>query len=120
MKYVLLIYDDEKAWAGLSPEQQEQLGSEQFKRYGEYSQWLEEKGLFKAGDALHGTEQATTVRVRDGKTVTTDGPFAETKEQLGGYYVIEAENLDQAIDAAARCPGAETGSMEVRPIMDIM
>jgi hypothetical protein len=120
MKYVLLIYGDEKGWADLPPEEQEQLGSEEFKRYGQYSQWLEEKGLYKAGDALHGTEQATTVRVRDGRTVTTDGPFAETKEQLGGYYVIEAENLDQAIDAAARCPGAETGSMEIRPIMDIM
>jgi hypothetical protein len=120
MQYVLLIYGDEKAWAGLSPEQQEQLGSEQFKKYGEYSQWLEDTGLFKAGDALQSTDQATTVRIRDGKTATTDGPFAETKEQLGGYYVIEAENLDEAIEAAARCPGAETGSMEVRPIMDIM
>ncbi|MBA3689832.1 MAG: YciI family protein [Actinobacteria bacterium] len=119
MRYVLLIYGDEKAWAGLSPEQQEQLGSEQFKKYSEYSQWLEAKGLFKAGDPLQSTDQATTVRIRDGKTATTDGPFAETKEQLGGYYVIEAENLDLAIEAAARCPGAETGSMEVRPIMDM-
>ncbi|MEO8292088.1 MAG: YciI family protein [Actinomycetota bacterium] len=117
MRYMLLIYGDEKAWAALPPEQQEQLGSEQFKRYDEYSQWLRDKGLYLAGDPLHGTPQATTVRVREGATATTDGPFAETKEQLGGYYLIEAENLDQAIEAAARCPGAENGSMEVRPVM---
>ncbi len=79
MRYMLLIYGDEKAFASLPPEQQEQLGSEQFKRYSEYSQWLKEKGLFIAGDPLHSTHEATTVRVRDGRTATTDGPFAETK-----------------------------------------
>ena len=120
MKYVLLIYADERAWADLPADQQEQLGAEQFKRYAEYSAWLEEQGLFRAGDALHATDQATTVRVREVKTADTDGPFAETKEQLGGYYIIEADNLDRAIEAAARCPGAESGSMEVRPILDIM
>ena len=119
MRYALLIYSDENAWASMPPEQQEQLGAEQFKRYGEYSQWLTDQGLFLAGDPLHATDQATTVRVRGGRTSATDGPFAETKEQLGGYYIIEAENLDRAIDAAARCPGAETGSMEVRPILDM-
>jgi hypothetical protein len=117
MKYMLMIYADERAWASLPADEQEQLGAEQFKRYDEYTAWLEEQGLFLAGDPLHGTDQATTVRMRDGKTSTTDGPFAETKEQLGGYYLIEAENLDRAIEAAARCPGAASGSIEVRPIL---
>jgi hypothetical protein len=115
MKYVLLIYADEKAWAAIPPEQQ---GLE-YQKYVEYSRWLEEQGLLVGGDALEGTDHATTVRVRDGKTSTTDGPFAETKEQLGGYYLIEADDLDAAIDAAARCPGALYGSMEVRPLLDM-
>ncbi len=115
MKYLLMIYADEKVWASIPPEQQ---GLE-YKKYLEYSQWLEEQGLLLGGEPLEGTDHATTVRVRDGKTSTTDGPFAETKEQLGGYYLIEAENLDRAIEAAARCPGAEYGSMEVRPLLDM-
>ena len=85
----------------------EQQGKE-FAKYNEYSQWLRDQGLYVGGDALAGTDQATTVQARDGKTTTTDGPFAETKEQLGGYYVIEAENLDRAIEAAARCPEPRT------------
>jgi hypothetical protein len=116
---MLLIYGDEAAWADIPPEQQEQLGAEQMKTYLEYSQWLTDKGWFVAGDALRGTDQATTVQRRDGKTATTDGPFAETKEQLGGYYVVECEDLDQAIEAAAGCPGAETGTMEVRPLLEM-
>jgi hypothetical protein len=120
MKYMLLIYSDETAWADIPPEQQEQLGGEQLKKYMEYSQWLTDKGWFAGGDQLQGSDHATTVRTRDGKATMTDGPFAETKEQLGGYYVLECENLDQALEAAARCPGAETGSMEVRPLMDVM
>jgi hypothetical protein len=115
MKYLLGIYSDEKTWETFPPEQQGQ----EYAKYNDYSQWLRDQGLYVAGDALAGTDQATTVRVRDGKTATTDGPFAETKEQLGGYYVIEADNLDRAIEAAARCPGALYGSMEVRPIMDM-
>ena len=70
----------------------------------------------RAGDQLADTDQATTVRIRDGKTVTTDGPFAETKEALGGYYIVDCENLDQAIEAAGKCPSANGGSVEVRPI----
>ena len=120
MKYLLLIYGDEAAWADIPPERQEQLGAEQYKKYMEYSQWLTDKGWMVGGDQLQGTDHATTVRARDGKTTMTDGPFAETKEQLGGYYVVECENLDQALEAAARCPGAETGSMEVRPLMETM
>jgi hypothetical protein len=72
----------------------------------------------RGGDALQATAAATSVRVRDGKTVTTDGPFAETKEQLGGYYMIDCDNLDQAIDAASRIPAARGGTIEVRPIME--
>ena len=74
-------------------------------------------GHFKAGDGLQPTSTATTVRVREGKTLTTDGPFAETREQLGGYYLVEAKDLDAALGIAARIPGAKSGSIEVRPVM---
>jgi hypothetical protein len=120
MKYMLLIYGDEAAWADIPPEQQEQMGAEQYEKYMEYSKWLTDKGWFAGGDQLQGSDHATTVRTREGKTAMTDGPFAETKEQLGGYYLLECENLDQALEAAARCPGAATGSMEVRPLMETM
>jgi hypothetical protein len=115
MRYLLGIYSDEKTWETFPPEQQGQ----EYAKYNDYSQWLRDQDLYVAGDALAATDQATTVRVRDGKTTSTDGPFAETKEQLGGYYIIEADNLDRAIEAAARCPGALYGSMEVRPIVDM-
>jgi hypothetical protein len=114
MRYMLLIYGDERAWANASPEDQK-AG---FDAYDAYTKWLAEKGWMQGGDPLTSTDQATTVRVQGTETVTTDGPFAETKEQLGGYYILECENLDQAIEAAVRCPGARNGSMEVRPIMD--
>jgi hypothetical protein len=84
--------------------------------YGEFAQWVEGKGWMRGGSRLHPTSEATTVRVREGKTLSTDGPFAETKEQLGGYFLIECDDLDQAIDAASRIPGAARGSVEVRPI----
>jgi hypothetical protein len=74
--------------------------------------------MYQAGEALHPTSAATTVQVRDGRTITTDGPYAETKEALGGFYLIEARDLDEAIDAAARIPGARHGSIEVRPIFE--
>ena len=85
--------------------------------YEAFTRSIVQSGHFKAGDALQPTATATTVRVRDGKTVATDGPFAETREQLGGYYLIEAKDLDTAIGIAARIPGARTGSIEVRPVM---
>jgi hypothetical protein len=115
MKYMLLIYGDEARW-GTSTAEEREAG---FQLYTDYSKWLVDQGWFSAGDALQSTDQATTVRVKDGKTLTTDGPFAETKEQLGGYYIVECDNLDQAIEAAAKCPGAQHGSMEVRPLMDM-
>ena len=88
-----------------------------FQEYGAFTQGIVKSGHFKAGDPLQPTSTATTVRVREGKTLTVDGPFAETKEQLGGYYLIEAENLDQAVAIAARIPSARFGSIEVRPVM---
>jgi hypothetical protein len=112
MQYMLLIYGDETGWERMTPEQQ----AEGMKGWVDYTQWLRDSGTYVAGDALVPTTAATSVRVQDGKTLTTDGPFAETKEQLGGYYLIDAANLDDAIAAAARCPGAQYGTIEVRPI----
>ena len=116
MEYALLIYGDERAAEdyakNATPEEQE-AGMQDWWKYGA---WLDEKGVRRAGEALHDTTQATTVRVKDGQTVTTDGPFAETKEQLGGFYIVDVANLDEAIEAAAKCPGAFMGSIEVRPI----
>jgi hypothetical protein len=118
VQYILLIYGDENAWEAVPPEERAKSMQEWF----DYTQWLRDKGWYVAGDALHPTTRATTVRVRDGETLTTDGPFAETKEQLGGYYVVQTDNLDEAIEAAARCPGSRGGdmggSMEIRPIVD--
>jgi hypothetical protein len=113
MQYALLIYGDERAIANASPEDAQQVMDE----YWKYEAWLGEKGNKRGGEALHDTSHATTVRVREGETLTTDGPFAETKEQLGGFYLLECANLDEALDAAAKCPGASQGSVEVRPVM---
>jgi hypothetical protein len=113
MQYLLLIYTAEPTQAV-----PEDLMAEEMEAYNEFGRWVNERGLFRAGEALHPTSAATTVRVRDGKTVATDGPFAETKEALGGFYLIEAANLDEAIDAAARIPGAKHGSIEIRPIWE--
>jgi hypothetical protein len=110
---MLLIYDDETQWASLPPEQVGAMMGE----YRAFSQAMVDEGKMRAGDALQPTRAATTVRVRNGETLITDGPFAETKEQLGGYYLIEAESLDDAIEAASRIPGARNGSIEVRPVM---
>ena len=112
-QYLLLIYADEAGLAEASEDDRIAM----FKLYGEYTQWLSEKGWMRAGDALHDTRQATNVRVKAGERIVTDGPFAETKEQLGGFYLIEVDNLDDAIEAAARCPGSMFGTIEVRPIM---
>ena len=110
MQYLLLIYEDEKRWHGLSkPELNAELG--EYQAFGK-----ELGGAILGGNALQITGTAKTVRVRDGKSVVTDGPFAETKEQLGGYYLIEAADLDEATAIAARIPGARPGSIEVRPI----
>jgi hypothetical protein len=112
VKYLILIYEDEKAWAALSEEEMGKV----FGEYMAYSKELALSGAMKGGASLQPTTTATTVRVRSGKTNTTDGPFAETKEQLGGYYIVDVPNLDAALKWAAKCPGAKTGSVEVRPL----
>ena len=112
MQYLLLIYTSEAEAAALSPDD----GKAEMHGYFAFTQDIVQRGKFKAGDALKPTSTATTVRVRDGKTLTTDGPFAETREQLGGYYLIEATDLDDAIAIAAKIPGASHGSIEIRPI----
>ena len=114
MQYLLLIYGDEKAGANLSKEESDAWMGE----YTAYTEAMQKAGVMLAGEALHPTSAATTVRVQNGKQVTTHGPFAETKEQLGGYYVVNCNNLDEAIEWAAKCPGARAGSIEVRPVMD--
>lgn len=115
MEYMLLIYSSEEEAKKMSPAE----GQQMFQEYMAFTQDLTKSGKNKGGAPLERTAAATTVRVRNGKTQVTDGPFAETKEQLGGYYLVEAKDLDDAIAIAARIPGAKTGSIEVRPIMKI-
>jgi len=113
MQYLLMIYQSEAESGKLDPAARQKVSGE----YGAFTQSIIQSGNFKAGDGLQPTTTATTVRVRDGKTLTTDGPFAETREQLAGYYLVDAKDLDAALAIAARIPGAKTGSIEVRPIM---
>lgn len=115
MQYLLLIYTDEKVDAAMSDAAKGEL----FAGYMSYNEHLQGRDAMVAGDALQPVATATSVRVRDGQTLTTDGPFAETKEQLGGYYLVEADNLDDAIGYAAKIPSAKHGTIEVRPIMVI-
>ena len=112
MQYLLMIYSNEVEYAKIDPETSKKVTAE----YEAFTKSIIQSGNFKAGDRLRPVSTATTVRVRDGKTLTTDGPFAETREQLGGYYLIEAKDLDSALGIAARIPSARYGSIEVRPI----
>ena len=114
MKYLLLIYQDEKQWGGLSEGERQQIYAE----YGQLRQELTTSGQFVGGSQLHPVATASSVRVRDGKELITDGPFAETHEQLGGYFLIEAKNLEEALGIAARIPSAREGTVEVRPIVE--
>lgn len=109
MKYAILIYDNEANW----------VENEDLTPWMEYTQALMEAGVLRGGEALEPTATATTVRLVNGKVVATDGPFAETKEQLGGFYLIECANLDEAISWAGKIPSADRGSVEVRPIMPV-
>ncbi len=113
MQYVLLIYGTEARWGKL-PETERGKVLEEF---GEFTKSIAQSGHLRAGHELDTTSKATTVRVRENKRLVTDGPFAETKEQLGGYYLVEAADLDEAIAMAARIPSARWGSIEVRPII---
>lgn len=112
MQYLLMIYSNEAEYAKIDPATSQKMLGE----YQAFTQSIIQSGNFKAGDRLQPASTATTVRVRGGKTLTTDGPFAETREQLGGYYLVEAKDLDAALGIAARIPGARLGSVEVRPI----
>ena len=114
MKYMLLIYHDEKGWDAISETERQQI-------YADYRKLQEElvsSGQFVTGSELQPIATATSVRVRDGKELVTDGPFAETHEQLGGYFLIEAKNLDEATSIAARIPSAQTGTVEIRPLVE--
>ncbi len=114
MKYLLTIYSNEAADASMSPaDQQAEYGA-----YYAFTNDIRESGAYVGGEALHPTTTATTVRVRDGKVLTTDGPFAETKEALGGFYLVDCKNLDEAIQWAAKIPGSQRGSIEIRPVVD--
>src|ERR1700722_21002175 len=112
MQYLLMIYQNEVEYSKIDAA----TGKKMLEEYGAFTQSIIQSGNFKAGDRLQPTTTATTVRVREGKTLTTDGPFAETREQLGGYYLVEAKDLDTALAIAARIPSARYGSIEVRPI----
>jgi hypothetical protein len=114
MQYLLMIYRNEAEFN--KNEAAQGQGQKLLEEYQTFTQSIIQSGNFKAGDRLQPVSTATTVRVRDGKVLTTDGPFAETREQLGGYYLIEAKDLDAALGIAARIPGARYGSIEVRPI----
>ena len=113
MQYLLLIYGNEEAFGKMSKAEQEGI----LKEYGEYTKSIAQSGHYRGGNELADISTATTVRVRDTKKLVTDGPFAETKEQLGGYYLIEAKDLNEAISVASRIPSVKTGTIEVRPIM---
>jgi hypothetical protein len=113
MKYALTIYGDESARRGATPEEMQETSQ----AYMELTREMQEKGVLVAGEGLYPTQTATTVRVREGDRAVTDGPFAETKEQLGGFYVLDCKDLDEAIEWAAKIPGSQTGSVEVRPVM---
>jgi hypothetical protein len=112
MKYMLLIYSDENAW---TESEREHCYAESI----ELTQQLHSSGRFCGASPLHPVAAATSVRVRDGKRLVTDGPFAETREQLGGYFLVDAKDLDEAIEIAGRIPGARKGTVEVRPVMEL-
>lgn len=114
MRYLCLIYDDESKWGTMPKEQAESMMGEYFA----FTEGIKKSGHYIGGEALQPTQTATTVRVRNGKISSTDGPFAETKEQLGGYYLINAKDLNDAIQIASKIPSSRIGSIEVRPIQE--
>jgi hypothetical protein len=112
MQYLLMIYGSEAGMLAASKEQAGQMSS----AYAAYTQAMQKAGVIRGGERLRPTSEATTVRVNGGKTQVLDGPYADTKEQLGGFYLIDVPDLDAALSWAAKCPGAATGTMEVRPV----
>jgi hypothetical protein len=117
MQYLILIYDEETANPSPEPPDPAVMG-EILEQYNGYTQMLKDSGAFIAGEALRPVTTATTLREKDGQTIVTDGPFAETKEGLGGFYLIQAPDLDAAIALGKQCPGIRFGSIEVRPVVD--
>jgi hypothetical protein len=115
MQYLMLIYNQESSYMKMTPQEQASMSAE----FGKFTEEITKAGKFRGGNRLAPIASATTVRVRDGKRVTTDGPFAETKEQLAGYYLIDANDLDEAIALAGKIPSARVGSIEVRPIVEV-
>jgi|BarGraIncu00421A_1022006.scaffolds.fasta_scaffold14537_3 hypothetical protein len=113
MRYVLLIYVAEAPPPPVDPPMPD------MEPWNAYTKWMVDTGIYRAADQLAPSTAATTVRLQDGRRLTTDGPFAETKEVLGGYYIVDCPDLDTALEAAGRCPGAAYGSIEVRPILDM-
>ena len=114
MRYLALIYTPESSAPPSEGEAQQMMAE-----YGAFTEMITKRGAFLGGEGLQPSSTATTVRLRDGSLSTTDGPFAETKEQLGGYYLLECKDLDEAIDLAGKIPGARWGAIEVRPIMEL-
>lgn len=114
MRYLMLIYGNEAAAATASQTEQQA----EMEAYNEFTRIVRERGALLAGEALHPTSSATTVRLRNNKVLATDGPFAETKEQLGGFYMLQCANLDEAIELATKIPGASNGSIEIRPVVE--
>jgi hypothetical protein len=115
MRYMLLICSDESAVGALSPEE----GSAMLAEYGTFMEEMNRRGVLQGGERLRPTTDATTVRVRDGEVLTSDGPFAETKEQVGGFYIVDCKDLDEAIEIGSKIPGARVGTIEVRPIWEM-
>ena len=118
MQYALLIYDENTANPSPEPPDPAVWG-QVMEEYNAFTAAIREAGVHRGGEALHPNPTATSVRVRDGQTMTTDGPFAETKEGLGGFYLLECADLDEALAWAARCPGSRYGTVEVRPVIDM-
>jgi len=114
MKYLLAIYADETEWAELGEDDRQAM----YVEYARFAEDMGRRGMMIDGAELRPTAAATTVRVRDGRTLVTDGPFAETKEQLGGYFVVECDSIDDAIEAAGQMPTARHGCIEVRPLVE--
>jgi hypothetical protein len=115
MRYLLMIYSDENDVGTLSPDE----GNAVLAEYGTFMEEMGTRGVLQGGERLRPTADATSVRVRDGEVLTSDGPFAETKEQIGGYFAVDCKDLDEAIEVAAKIPGARFGTIEVRPIWEM-
>lgn len=114
MRYLCLIYDDEKKIEAMKQDESERFMGEYF----QFTDDIRKSGQYLAGEALQPVSTATTVRIRNGRVTTTDGPFAETKEQLGGFYMVQARDLNEAIQVAAKIPSAKIGSIEIRPVVE--